>query len=79
MYSLALQSNRRITSAQLQRALSLVDCEIGGELHGRRMGHLGAIEEIEARGIRYANQDFDVLSAALNFLDAVDQEHGLRN
>lgn len=31
------------------------------------MRHLSAIERLEARGIRYANQDFDVLNAAYDF------------
>jgi hypothetical protein len=35
------------------------------------MAHLSSIETLEARGMQRSNQDFDVLSAALDFLDAV--------
>jgi hypothetical protein len=42
------------------------------------MAYLGAIERLEARGTQYKNQDLDVLSGALNFLDAVQPEHRLR-
>ena len=35
--------------------------------HPDVMRHLAAIEHLEARGAKYSNQDFDVLSAAWNF------------
>lgn len=76
MYSLRLQSGLRISSAELQHALGALKC--GTETHLARMAHMSAIERIEARGTTYSNQDFDVLSAALNFLDAVHPEHELR-
>ena len=31
------------------------------------MQHLGSIERIEARGITYSNQDFDVLNSAYTY------------
>lgn len=37
-----------------------------------------SIERLESRGMQYSNEDFDVLSGALNFLDAVQPDHGLR-
>ena len=76
MYGLNLTTGERITSAQLQQSLGALD--LGEMMHARRMEHLTAIEHIEARGIRYSNQDFDVLSSALNFLDAVNPDHSLR-
>ena len=76
MYGLNLTTGKRITSAQIQHAIGRLD--IQGSLQGKQMEHLTAIEHIEARGIRYSNQDFDVLSSALNFLDAVNPDHSLR-
>ncbi len=78
MYRLILRSGRPITSAQLQQALGQVDAECGTVTHQTRMKHLGAIERLCARGKSYSNEDFDVLSAALNFLDAVVPDHCLR-
>ncbi len=77
MYALHLRNGKRVTSAVLQHTLSKLDC--GTLTHITRMQHLSAIERLEARGMQYSNQDFDVLSSALNFLDAVDPEHGLRD
>jgi hypothetical protein len=37
------------------------------ELNQQRMRHMVAIEELEARGMQYSNQDCDVLSGALTF------------
>lgn len=76
MYSLHLLSGQTITSAQLQHALGRLD--LNGELHKRLMSQLSGIESLEARGCRYSNHDFDVLSGALNFIDAVAPDHGLR-
>lgn len=65
MYSLTIQDagqSRTLRSAEIQRLV--------GERkpnHPETMTHLFAIETIEARGIKYANQDFDVLSAAYRF------------
>ena len=65
MYKLTVQSNgqsKTLRSAEIQRLV--------GEskpTHPETMAHLCAIEHIEARGIKYANQDFDVLSAAYRF------------
>ena len=78
MYKLHLQSGRAIESASLIHALGSLDAECGTQTHASRMAHLGSIERLEARGMTYSNQDFDVLSSALNFLDAVQPEHGLR-
>jgi hypothetical protein len=78
MYALHLRNGRSITSAVLQRALADVPAECGTAAHDSRMGYLSAIERLEARGMTYSNQDFDVLSGALNFLDAVVPEHDLR-
>ncbi len=36
--------------------------------------HLCAIEHLEARGITYCNEDFDVLSAAHRFANALEAE-----
>ena len=77
MYALYLTTGQRITSAELQRALGDLDLS-GAELLKRRMNILCDIESIESRGIRYSNHDFDVLSGALNFLDAVEPHHQLR-
>ena len=79
MYKLHLRSGKSITSAMLQHSLGLLPCEPGTMTHKSRMSYLGAIERLEARGMTYSNEDFDVLSAALNFLDAVQPEHGLRD
>lgn len=81
MYGIKLVSGGFIRSAELQRALADLPFECGTELHSRRMQHLGAIESLEARGMHYSNQDFDVLSSALNFLAAVAIEaaDGLRD
>jgi hypothetical protein len=76
MYTLHLRNGKRITSAVLQHTLSNLDC--GPLTHTKRMQHLSAIERLEARGMQHSNQDFDVLSAALNFLDAVHPDHDLR-
>ena len=78
MYNLTLRSAKTITSAELQSALAALDAECGTMTHKSRMRHLGSIERLEARGMQYSNQDFDVLSAALNFLDAVDPTNRLR-
>lgn len=78
MYSLHLQSGNRITSAELQHTLGALQLDYDTETNRARMAHLSSIERLEARGISYANQDFDVLSRALNFLDAVAPEHQLR-
>lgn len=74
MYGIALCHGGFIRSAEIQRALSELPFECGTELHTRRMRELSAIEHLEARGMQYSNQDFDVLSSALNFLDAVAPE-----
>ena len=74
MYALHLRSGKSITSEQLCRALYALDCQ-----RKSAMTHLAAVEELEERGMRCSNQDRDVLSAALNFLDAVNPEHGLRD
>lgn len=71
MYGLKLVNGGFIRSAEIQRALAQLPFECGTELHSRRMALLGAIERLEARGMQCSNQDFDVLSSALNFLDAV--------
>src|SRR3990167_3151719 len=71
MYVIKLTSGGFIQSAVIQRALADLPLECGSELHKRRMQQLGVIEHLEARGMAYANQDFDVLSSALNFVDAV--------
>ena len=76
MYRLHLHSGGAVSSAELQHALGQL--ERGQLTHETRMRHLAALEALEARGMRYANQDFDVLSAALNFLDAVLPDHTLR-
>lgn len=78
MYAIHLRTGKRIASETLQRALDSLPCEVGTQTHQTRMAHLSAIEGLEARGMRYSNQDFDVLSSALNFLDAVHPEHELR-
>jgi hypothetical protein len=82
VYHLPITAARRITSAELSRALGDLDCPVITEadsVHLRRMSHLGAIEALEARGARYSGHDFDALSGALNFLDAVEPAHGLRD
>lgn len=71
MYSLALQRGRSIPSANLMAALASLPFAIGTQMHSRRCDEMASIERLGARGMRYANQDFDVLSSALNFLDAV--------
>ena len=81
MYGITLQAGhgkRWITSAMLQHALGALPCAQGTVTHDRRMAFLSAIERLGARGMQYSNQDFDILSGALNFLDAVDPEHDLR-
>ena len=78
MYALHLRTGKHVTSAMLQHALGAVDADCETRTHASRMIHLQAIERLEARGMTYSNQDFDVLSAALNFLDAVMPEHRLR-
>lgn len=68
MYSLTIQDgcqSRTLRSAEIQRLV--------GERkpnHPETMTHLFAIETIEARGIKYSGQDFDVLSAAYRFANA---------
>lgn len=79
MYTLHLRTGKRITSAMLQKALGDLQADCGTATHATRMTQLAAIERLEARGMQYSNQDFDVLSGALNFLDAVMPEHGLRD
>jgi hypothetical protein len=78
MYRLVLRSGGSITCGQLMGALGAVDAECGTVTHNTRMRHLAELERLGARGMRYANQDFDIMSSALNFLDAVLPEHGLR-
>lgn len=78
MYSLHLRSGRSVTSAMLQRSLADCGVESGSELGHRRMAYMVSIERLESRGMQYSNEDFDVLSGALNFLDAVQPDHGLR-
>lgn len=78
MYALNLRNGNAITSAMLQAKLGELSAECGTVTHSSRMGYLSAIERLEARGMSYSNQDFDVLSGALNFLDAVMPDHGLR-
>ena len=57
-----------ITSAELQRRISeLVACNASLREDGMR--HLGAIERLEARGMSYSNEDFDVLSSAKRWCD----------
>ena len=36
----------------------------------RHTGHIASINEIEAKGIRYSGQDFDVLASALRAVEA---------
>lgn len=74
MYALSLSSGGRIGSADIQRALADLPFECGSESHKRRMQWMGEIERLGARGARYSNEDFDVLSGALNFIDAVAPE-----
>lgn len=78
MYSLLLQNGKQITSAMLSQRLGSLEADCGTVTHETRMRHLSAIERLGARGMQYSNQDFDVLSAALNFLDAVMPDHDLR-
>lgn len=72
MYGLKLEGNGFIGSLAIKTALGRLD--VSGEIGLRRMREMVAIENLEGRGVRYANQDFDVLSSALNFLDAVAPE-----
>lgn len=79
MYRLSLSgSGGSISLAQLMRALGDLNAECGTVTHQTRMRHLCALERLGCRGMEYSNQDFDVMSSALNFLDAVNPEHGLR-
>ena len=80
MYSLALQHGRSVLSQDMSAALASLPFAVGTELHARRCSEMAAIERLEARGMQYSNHDFDVLSSALNFLDAVAPEtaDGLR-
>lgn len=50
------------TSAEIARLVAE-----NREGHPGVMRHLSAIEQLEARGAQYSNQDFDVLSAAYSF------------
>lgn len=78
MYKLLLRKGKAIKSEEIQQALNEVEAECGTTTHQSRMAHLSRIEQLEARGMQYSNQDFDVLSSALNFLDAVHPDHKLR-
>lgn len=61
MYSIT-HRDKTWRSGELQRAIGQID-------HPDTMRHLSAIESLEARGAQYSNHDFDVLSAALSFID----------
>jgi spore germination protein YaaH len=62
MYGLSIANEGFLRSAEISRLIT--DRKpYSAEL----MKHLGAIERIEARGITYSNEDFDVLSAAYRF------------
>ena len=78
MYALHLRNGKSITSAQLQHAIGSLDCTGHHSMAHGAIHHLCAIERLEARGMTYSNQDFDVLSSSLNFLDAVNPDHTLR-
>lgn len=69
MYSIFVQPTGRVTAAEIQRKLNDMQLTVPSEGHRRRMFHLGEIERICARGIIYANQDFDILSTALRFAE----------
>lgn len=65
MYSLTIQDSiypRTLRSAEVQRLVAERRPN-----HPEMMHHLSAIERIEARGIAYSGEDFDVLSAAYRF------------
>jgi hypothetical protein len=61
MYCLKIANGPLLRSEEIARMVAARDG------HPDTMRHLGAIERIEARGIVYSNQDFDVLSAAYSF------------
>lgn len=69
MYGLKLCGGGFIGSLAIKVALAKL--EVSGEVGLRRMREMVAVERLEGRGMQYSNQDFDVLSSALNFLDAV--------
>ncbi len=62
MYTLSIAGAGFLRSAEIARMI--VDNR--GD-HPDVIRHLSAIEHIEARGISYSNEDFDVLSAAHRF------------
>ena len=59
-----------VRSKDLARRLGMLPESVDQD----RMRHMVAIEEIESRGISYSNQDFDVLSAALSYLEGLQLE-----
>ena len=71
MYGVSLCGGGFIRSAELQRAIAELPHAADSELWRRGFQLICDIEHLEARGMRYSNQDFDVLSSALNYLDAV--------
>jgi hypothetical protein len=74
MYGISLCGGGFIRSAEIQAALANVVNEAqDGATADSAWRHLCQIEHLEARGMLYSNQDFDVLSSALNFLDAVSE------
>ncbi len=64
MYHLSVANKGVLSSAQIAAMVA------GREDTPAAMRHLVAIERIGARGIRYANEDFDVLSSAYMFATA---------
>ncbi len=62
-YSINVAGSRRLTSDEILKILS--QCPQSSDVRNS----MAAIEEIERNGIRYSNQDFDVLSSALDVID----------
>jgi hypothetical protein len=71
-YGLSLCGGGRIEATTLAAALALLEC--GPAVSVRRRELLEKVDALCVRGMRYANEDFDVLSSALNFLDAVQPD-----
>ena len=71
MYRLALAGGEIIPSEVIaHRIAGTLDYDSDPNHAAVGMKHLYAIETIEARGLQYANQDFDVLSSAYDFMVA---------
>lgn len=74
MYALHLRSGVSIPAAVLQKAIADLPFPVGSQSQARGFAHICQIERLCSRGMSRANEDFDVLSGALNFLDAVAPE-----